>query len=219
MIWNSIEEKAEALDFARPLDVHKWSDFPEVNAAVDALWLELKIDPEFGGNKRLKKKHIKVVVLDLYAAWLSHPDYYVSVFRDANRYGPGGRYNALHISFLTVAVVDVLERGAYVEVHPGYNDRLTGKSAISRIRATDKLISLIKIIIKFLKLRLVNTLILNASSLKPEKSPRWTTRIRLKRYGCGSSCDPITSCSIKRKSRSQTRMISMFWASTRKPTS
>jgi len=31
MTWDSDEEKAEALDFARPLDVHKWSDYPEVN--------------------------------------------------------------------------------------------------------------------------------------------------------------------------------------------
>jgi len=137
MTWDSDEEKAEALDFARPLDVHKWSDYPEVNKAVDALWNELKDDPQFGGNEKLKKKHIKVVVLDLYAAWLSHPDYYVAVFRDANRYGPGGRYNALHISFLTVAVIDALERGGYVEVVPGFYGHGDRPSKVSRVRATD----------------------------------------------------------------------------------
>ena len=30
----------EQLDYSRPLDVHKWSDYPEVNSFVDALWDE-----------------------------------------------------------------------------------------------------------------------------------------------------------------------------------
>ena len=58
-------EKAEALDFSRPLDVHRWSDYPEVNAAVNAICTDLKNDPDFTGNETLKKKHIKVIVLDL----------------------------------------------------------------------------------------------------------------------------------------------------------
>ena len=144
MAFESIEEKAEALKFSRLLDVHKWSDYPEVNSSVDALFIELQNDPEFSGNPNLKKKHIKVVVLDLYAAWLSHPELYISYHRDANKYKPNTRYNALRITFLTVEIVNALEKSGYIEHYLGYQDRNTGKSAISKMRATDKLIKLIK---------------------------------------------------------------------------
>lgn len=144
MSWDSVDQKAAALDFARPFDVHKWSDYPEVNKAVNALFDDLKGDPEFTGNDNLQKKHVKVVALDLYAAWLGHPEQYISLHRSPNAYTKDTRYNKLHISFLTVGVVDALERAEYVEFHKGYQNRETGKSAISRIRATDKLIKLIK---------------------------------------------------------------------------
>jgi hypothetical protein len=111
--WQSIQEKAAALDFSRPFDVHKWSDYPEVNKAVNALFDDLKGDPEFTGNDNLQKKHVKVVALDLYAAWLGHPEQYISLHRSPNAYTKDTRYNKLHISFLTVGVVDALERAEY----------------------------------------------------------------------------------------------------------
>ena len=45
-------DKAQALDHSRPLDVHKWSDFPEVNAAVNAIYTDLKNDPDFTGSEQ-----------------------------------------------------------------------------------------------------------------------------------------------------------------------
>lgn len=144
MSWDSVDQKAAALDFARPFDVHKWSDYPEVNKAVNALFDDLKGDPEFTGNDNLQKKHVKVVVLDLYAAWLADQDCYISLSRDANSYKRDSRYNRIKISFITVAVVDALKRSGYIEVQPGYYDSETKTGKQSRIRATDKLIALIK---------------------------------------------------------------------------
>ena len=37
---NQSYKTPEQLDYSRPLDVHKGSDYPEVNSFVDALWDE-----------------------------------------------------------------------------------------------------------------------------------------------------------------------------------
>ena len=145
MIFDNKQAKAEALGNYRLLDVHRWSDFPEVDNAVDAIYVDLCNDPDFGGNKTLRKKHIKVVVLDLYAAWLADPDRYIAYHRTNNQYDSKSRYNILKISYLTVSVVDALKDYGYVEHHIGYQDRSElGKSHLSRMKVTDKLIDLIK---------------------------------------------------------------------------
>jgi len=94
-------EKAEELNNYQPLDVHRWSDYPEVNSAVNALYEELK---SLGvGNERLRKKHVKVVVLDLYVKWLVDPLRHVGYYRMRSHYKDlKSRYNKLHIFFLAV---------------------------------------------------------------------------------------------------------------------
>ena len=138
-------EKAEALDFSRPLDVHRWSDYPEVNAAVNAICTDLKNDPDFTGNETLKKKHIKVIVLDLYVAWLTDPALYLAYHRDKSAYNNKSRYNGLHISFLSVSIIDALQRRRYIDHHLGHYGRDgSWSSHLSRMKATDKLIKLVK---------------------------------------------------------------------------
>ena len=138
-------EKAEALDFSRLLDVHKWSDYREVNAAVNAIYTDLKNDPDFTGSENLKKKHIKVVILSLYVNWLANRELFTAYSRDKNSYKNASRYNRLHISYMTVAVVDALESRRYIEHHLGHYSRDGSRqSHMSRMRATDRLIKLIK---------------------------------------------------------------------------
>ena len=48
---------------ARPLDVHTWSDYPEVNTFVNHIYSRLKV---IDGNVRINKKNLKVVLLDLF---------------------------------------------------------------------------------------------------------------------------------------------------------
>ena len=49
---------------SRPLDVHRWSEHPEVNIFVDTIYNN---DFRQGNeNQRIKKKHLKLVLLDLY---------------------------------------------------------------------------------------------------------------------------------------------------------
>lgn len=137
--------KAERLDNWGPFDVHRWSDYPEVNAAVNEIFRVLKTDPEFDGNDGLRKRHVKVLVLDLYAKWLTHPERYMGVYFKESEYRAKSRYNAIHVSKLTPKVVKALERHGYVELEPGHYGRTGGHSShVTRIRPTDKLLSLIK---------------------------------------------------------------------------
>ena len=135
--------KAKALANSRPFDVHKWSEYPEVNGAVDALYEDLRSDPQFKGSGKLRKKHIKVIILDLYAKCLTDPSMYVAYSRRKNDYVGDKRYNKLHISYLTPKIVDALVTRGYVENHKGYYDRKSGNSRMSRMRATQELINLI----------------------------------------------------------------------------
>ena len=49
--WKTDKEKAEALNNSRPFDVHRWSDFQEVNDAVDRLHEMLNGLEDFKGKK------------------------------------------------------------------------------------------------------------------------------------------------------------------------
>ena len=54
----------EKLRYSRSLDVHKWSEHVEVNKLISKIYSE-----HFSGNSKIRKKHLKVVLLDLYVAW------------------------------------------------------------------------------------------------------------------------------------------------------
>jgi hypothetical protein len=75
-----------------------------VNASVDGIY-----EGHFaGGNPEIRKKHVKVVLLDLYLAWCQDPGLKIAYSRNVNDYQAKSRYNALHISKLTIKVVDRL---------------------------------------------------------------------------------------------------------------
>lgn len=108
-----IRKKAEELDNYEHFDVHRWSEYPEVNKAVNSLYHELRTLSEFKGSEKLRKKHVKVIILDLYVKWSTDPTRYTSYYRMKNKYTDmDARYNKLHISYLTVAIVDALQRMA-----------------------------------------------------------------------------------------------------------
>ncbi len=102
----AVEADSDDLDpfHSRMLDVHTWSDHPEVNAFIKEIY-----DAHFSGGKtEIKKKHLKVVLLDLYVAWCEDPTRKIAYSRNSNDYDAGSRYNELHISRLTIKVIDRL---------------------------------------------------------------------------------------------------------------
>ena len=132
--------------YSRVLDVHIWSDYPEVNDFINLIY-----DAYFSnqnGKKSIAKKHIKIVLLDLYVAWLDDPDLCIAVNMTRDFYSKNfgtdtTRYNELNISAKTIHVVNTLKdkglvgykRG--VEAQEGY-----GSGFVSRIWAEPKLISM-----------------------------------------------------------------------------
>lgn len=131
--------KGQVLNHSRVLDVHTWSDHPEVNAFVNQIW-----DAHFGGgNKKIRKKHIKVVLLDLYVQWCNDPALKIGVSLHKNHYKAKTRYNALHISYLTVEIIDILEDAGLIHQAPGVFGRAIAlKNRTARIWPTPKLMTM-----------------------------------------------------------------------------
>ena len=72
----------EQLNHSRQLDVHVWSDFPEINQFIDQIH-----DLHFTDSlTRIRKHHLKVVLLDLYVAWLTDPELCITVHMGNSRY-------------------------------------------------------------------------------------------------------------------------------------
>lgn len=128
----------EILNFARPLDVHTWSDHPEVNTFVELIFLGLKgVD----GNRKTIRKLLKVVLLDLYVAWCSNPNLKLMFSRDNNAYAAKSRYSELHIGKKIIEVVDALVACGLVNEKRGFNDRSTGSAFLTRLWPTARLIA------------------------------------------------------------------------------
>lgn len=133
--------EAEALEFARPLDVHRWSDFPEADAFVDAVYARCQGRMDTG----IERKHFKLVLLDLYVAWLMHRDLKIAVAMGASAYKPKSRYNALRISKKVTDVVRLLDEAGLIHVKRGFYARSGGgggSGRLTRIWPTSELIAL-----------------------------------------------------------------------------
>ena len=103
------------MDYSRPLDVHRFSDYPEVDEWIDAFWDE-HLEPYFPDSpdkrgpksKSTPKRMFKVLFLDLYVAWLEDPNLCLGVSRTDSAYKVNTRYNRLHISKKIIGVIDAL---------------------------------------------------------------------------------------------------------------
>jgi hypothetical protein len=137
---NSMDENAERdFDYSRQLDVHRWSDSPEANAFIDTIYKDHFSDKT---SENTQKKHLKIVLLDLYVAWIDDPKLCIAYSRNVNDY-KRGRYNALRITKTTIEVVGKLESVGLVLTKKGHYHRETeGQSHVSRMWPTEKLIKM-----------------------------------------------------------------------------
>ena len=126
---------------SRPLDVHRWSDHPEATKLRETVWKDYFKDAfppiEGKGNKAKSepKKQFKVLLLDLYVAWLDDPELSIGVGMSRSAYKANTRYNAL---FISAKIMDIINH-AYLM---GLIDKKTGSqqsAKVTRIRASDKL--------------------------------------------------------------------------------
>lgn len=136
-------------EFSRPIDVHRWSDYPEVDVMVNRVVGELEavIPDQLKRNRNKYVNNVKVVLLDLYVAFLQGDDMWIGFPRKrANQQNL--RFRKLHISGLMIMrVIDSLEELGYVRTVMGQkfytHDRKSNKTGKqSRAQATTKLVSL-----------------------------------------------------------------------------
>ena len=127
---------------SRPLDIHTWSNHPEINIIVDKVWHSLgqnrqdALSPKGNRKGTNPKLLIKVLIVHLYETFLDDPTLWTGVARSANAYAPTSRYNSLNVSFKIVQLIDGLVELGYLEFVGGSNDKTNDgwNSFTSRIR-------------------------------------------------------------------------------------
>ena len=72
---------------SRPLDVHLTSNHPELTKLVDLIF-EKFFQPS-SSNQRILKKHLKLVLLELYVAGLQDPLLEIGIHMSPNSYSDG----------------------------------------------------------------------------------------------------------------------------------
>lgn len=99
---------------SRPLDVHRWSDHPEVNKFVMKIWDAYLIEvfaPKNGVGKRPKTslfRQFKVVLLDFYVAWIEDPELLIAVPQTKSSFIANSRYNKLFLSSKVIEICNAL---------------------------------------------------------------------------------------------------------------
>lgn len=124
------------------LDVYSYSEHPKVVEACEYI-----VDSIFKPRKDRRKywKAVRMLITNLWISATASNNPWRSFSRDRTAYQHGTRYNQIYISFLVVSIVDVLIKLGYIEqINFKYN-RWTGYGRSSRIRATDKLLELVRI--------------------------------------------------------------------------
>ena len=126
---------------SEPLDVHTWSDHPEIKALCDQLYDEAGLSAlEPKGNRKPKrtiKESLRVLILDLYVKWLKDPSISIGFSKGNGAYTVGSRYNALFISRKIVDVEELLVEAGYIEeLKPFHNDDPRSRNYTTRIRHT-----------------------------------------------------------------------------------
>ena len=132
---------------SRILDVHRWSEHQEANLFVDEVY-DTFLNRQEPENTSIKKKHLKVILLDLYVAWLNDPDLNIAVHMSPAAYSNGtvfssgkSRYNELNIKVSTIDIVHRLDEAGLIGRKDGWQDS-GGKGFLTRIWPTPKLTKL-----------------------------------------------------------------------------
>ena len=112
-------------NYSRPLDVHRWSCYTETNTFVNSIYEQYFLTDK--ANKTIRKKLLKVVLLDLYVAWIDDPNLCIGVHMSPNAYSDGtvftkgkSRYNELHIKDTIIQVIHRLKDVGLIGFKEGY---------------------------------------------------------------------------------------------------
>ena len=95
------------------------------------------------GNPSIRKRHLTVVLANLYYTWIEDPDKFVGYDRMSNKYKARSQYNILKISTLLIKIVDSLVDLNYIHNKKGHYE-LNNQSRISKMKPESKLIKIFK---------------------------------------------------------------------------
>ncbi|MVO14895.1 hypothetical protein [Parasedimentitalea huanghaiensis] len=128
---------------SRPIDVHRWSDHPEVKEFVGRIWdkyLPAEVVGKSGPKPKMAfRKQLRVLILDLYVAWQDDPELCIGVSMSVNAWKTGSRYNALHLSKKMIPIINTLhEAGLIDKSNHSYTAPGSRKNRSTRIRASEK---------------------------------------------------------------------------------
>ena len=124
----AVSEKTQRREHSRQLDVHRWSDYPEVKTWVNQFWDEhlaasfVKKSKAGRKPKKTTKEMFRVLFLDLYVTWLEDPELALGVSRTPEDYKVDDRYNALHISDQIINVMNTLLELGFIDQLLGSED-------------------------------------------------------------------------------------------------
>ena len=129
---------------SEPLDVHTWSDHPEIKTLCDDLYdLAGMTTLEPKGNRKAKrtvKESLRVLILDLYVKWLKDPSISIGFSKGREAYMVGSRYNGLFVPRKVVDVEGLLVEAGYIEeLKPFQNQDPRTRNYTTRIRHTEAL--------------------------------------------------------------------------------
>jgi len=122
---------------SRPLDVHRWSDHPEATKLRDTIWNQYFKEKFLIGGQGNKakselKKQFKILLLDLYVAWLDDPELSIGVGMSKSAFKTNSRYNALFISPKIIEIINHAHAAGLIDKKTGSEQ--SGKT--TRIRAS-----------------------------------------------------------------------------------
>lgn len=130
---------------SRPLDVHRWTDHPELITVLDSVWQDHCSALAEKGRSGPKPKQdfryqLRVLLLDLYVAWLEDPDLSIGVSMSENDWHIWSRYNALNISKKIIDLIHLLHGVGLINMARGsYSGPYARTNRITRIRAAEPL--------------------------------------------------------------------------------
>jgi hypothetical protein len=86
------------------------------------------------------RKQLRVVILDLYVAWLDDPSLSIGVSMSVNSWDTNSRYNTLHISKKIIPIIKELHEAGLIDLLKGsYGGPGVKHNRTTRIRASEKL--------------------------------------------------------------------------------
>ena len=139
------QSKAIALDNSSLFDIHKLSNYSEVDKVVNHLFNYLcKKDPQFQRkNVSRNKSQLKTLIVNLYLNYVNDKTRYTAVYLKKSYYDDlEERYNQLYISKILIPLIHGLVNSGYLILYKGFYS--STKSRITRIRGSFKLFNLFK---------------------------------------------------------------------------